>query len=61
MKMPVVLAPFRTFLELKQPAGTFLIRLTGGGEDELPEVALFVEAQLSMRRGEGAVRRSTFG
>jgi len=41
VKNPVVLAPFRTFPELKQSAGTFLIRLTGGGEDKLPEVALF--------------------
>ena len=39
---PIVrLRPFRTFSEVQQPESDFLLRLSGGGEKELPIVALF--------------------
>jgi hypothetical protein len=39
---PIVrLRPFRTFPEVSQPSSDFLLRLRGGGEESLPEVALF--------------------
>jgi hypothetical protein len=38
---PVALAPFRTFREITQPPSLFLLRLRGGGEGKLPEIALF--------------------
>lgn len=37
----VTLAPYRTFREVAQPASAFILRLAGGGEKELPVVALF--------------------
>jgi hypothetical protein len=38
---PVRLAPYRTFREVEQPHGLFLLRLRGGGEDAVPTIALF--------------------
>jgi len=37
----VRLAPYRTFIQVEQPCSEFVLRLRGGGEDSLPEVALF--------------------
>lgn len=38
---PVTLAPYRTFLEVEQPASPFVLRLKGGAEDKIPTAALF--------------------
>lgn len=37
----VTLAPYRTFREVEQPASAFVLRLSSGGEKDLPLVALF--------------------
>ena len=37
----VLLAPYRTFREVAQPASEFILRLSGGTDKELPTVALF--------------------
>lgn len=37
----VELKPYRTFLEVDQVASPFILRLRGGGDGRLPEVALF--------------------
>lgn len=37
----VMLRPYRTFLEVEQPASPFILRLRGGGNDRLPTCALF--------------------
>lgn len=37
----VLLAPYRTFREVRQPASEFILRLAGGTDKELPTVALF--------------------
>jgi len=39
--MAVVLRPYRTFLEIEQPASAFVFRLRRGREGELPTCALF--------------------
>lgn len=39
---PVKLAPWRTFPELDQPLSEFVVRLSGGGENSLPKVGLFL-------------------
>jgi hypothetical protein len=38
---PVVLAPFRTFREVLQPASPFVLRVQGGNVNALPTVGLF--------------------
>ena len=38
---PVTLKPYRTFLEVDQPASSFVFRLTSGGEDNPPRCGLF--------------------
>jgi len=38
---PVVLKPYRTFIEVDQPESPFLLRLRGGGDGRLPSCALF--------------------
>lgn len=38
---PVTLQPFRTFSEIDQPAGRFVLRLRSGNGDKRPDVALF--------------------
>lgn len=38
---PVLLAPFRTFREVAQPASLFVVRARPGRPDSLPEVALY--------------------
>lgn len=53
---PVVLRPFRTFPEIQQPQGEFILRLRGGGEEDLPEIALIeVENQIWQREAKGAI------
>ena len=41
VKNPITLLPFRTFAEVDQPASQYVIRLKGGGDKNLPHVALF--------------------
>jgi hypothetical protein len=41
VKNPWVLAPFRTFPEVEQPASNFILRLKGGGDGKPPMAALF--------------------
>lgn len=41
IKNRVKLAPYRTFPEVGQPISEFLLRLRGGDDDHLPELALF--------------------
>lgn len=38
---PVVLAPYRAFAEIEQPASNFVFRVRQGKEGDLPQVALF--------------------
>lgn len=38
---PVVLRPFRTFLEIEQPSSSFVLRVQSGRGGGLPDVALF--------------------
>jgi len=38
---PVTLQPFRTFIEVEQPKGKFILRLKSGKDGDLPIVALF--------------------
>lgn len=38
---PVLLAPFRTFREVEQPASLFIVRARPGRPDSLPELALY--------------------
>jgi hypothetical protein len=39
---PIVLAPFRTFREVIQPASVFILRARAGSENEHPKLALFI-------------------
>ncbi len=39
---PVLLRPYRTFLEVEQPPSQFVLRVQSGKSGALPEVALFV-------------------
>lgn len=41
VKNPVLLAPFRTFPELEQPASEFVLRVRGGSNGSAPTAALF--------------------
>ena len=41
IKNPVLLKPYRTFIEIDQPESLFTFRLKGGGGGKLPECALF--------------------
>lgn len=38
---PIMLAARRSFPEIEQPVSPFVLRVRGGGEEKLPEVALF--------------------
>jgi len=38
---PVTLRPYRTFADIPQPQGQFIIRTRGGGEGKPPSIALF--------------------
>lgn len=40
-KNPVALQPFRTFREVGQPASPYILRLSGGGEKQKPNIALY--------------------
>jgi len=41
IKNPVKLRPYRTFADVEQPAGLFVLRMKGGGEGRMPSIALF--------------------
>jgi hypothetical protein len=41
IKNPVALQPFRTFADVEQPSGLFVLRMRGGGEGKPPSIALF--------------------
>lgn len=41
LRRTVLLAPFRTFMEVPQPASTFLFRVKDMGEGNIPQMALF--------------------
>lgn len=38
---PVSLAPYRTFADVEQPMGLFVLRMRGGGQGPPPQIALF--------------------
>ena len=38
---PVTLTPYRTFIEVEQPASKFVLRMRKGGEGKAPQIALF--------------------
>ena len=38
---PVTLTPFRTFIEVDQPASKFVLRMRKGGDGKSPQIALF--------------------
>jgi len=41
VKNPCILRPYRTFLEIEQPASEFLLRMKSGKDGTLPSVALY--------------------
>lgn len=38
---PVTLRPYRTFMDIEQPASRFVLRIKAAGDDKRPQVALF--------------------
>lgn len=50
IRNPVTLQPFRTFADVEQPMGRFVLRLAGGGDSGPPTVALFEVDDSQWRR-----------